>query len=258
MFDMYMAGSHNVHVIQKGTDSSMIYLTGDTHRRFDRVEKFCNLVGSTADDILIILGDVGINFYGYDRDRELKTILSELPITLLCIHGNHEQRPESIDTYEETPWRGGMVFREPEFPNFLFAKDGEIYELCGWRCIAIGGAYSIDKKYRKRGLNWWEDEQPSDEIKARVETRLAEENWKVDAVLSHTCPLKYIPIEGFLPGFDQLDVDDSTERWLDTIEDKLTYDRWLCGHFHMYKTIDKMLFLYNDFVEMPQQSEEGG
>ena len=205
------------------------------------------------DDVLIILGDVGINLSGAEKDRGLKAILSELPITLLCIYGNHEQRPESIVTYEETRWRGGVAYREPEFPNLLFAKDGEIYELNGWHCIAIGGAYSIDKHFRKRGVNWWEDEQPSDIIKARVEARLAKENWKVDAVLSHTCPMKYVPIEGFLPGFDQLEVDNSTEIWLDTIEDRLTYERWLCGHFHMYKTIDRMLFLFNDYVELTQR-----
>ena len=33
---------------------------------------------------------------------------------------------------------------EPEFPHTMFAKDGEIYELTGKRCFAIGGAYSVE------------------------------------------------------------------------------------------------------------------
>ena len=66
----------------------------------------------------------------------------------------------------------------------------------------------------------------------------------MDVVLSHTCPLKYEPREVFLPGIDQSTVDKSTEQWLDTIEDKLTYTKWYCGHYHLQKTIDKMQFLF--------------
>jgi hypothetical protein len=73
-----------------------IYITGDTHRDFRRVAALCDTVESTMDDILIILGDAGINYFGGEKDAELKCRLAELPITLLCIHGNHEQRPESI------------------------------------------------------------------------------------------------------------------------------------------------------------------
>ena len=45
--------------------------------------------------------------------------------------------------------------------------------------------------------------------------------WKVDIVLTHTTPLKYEPVETFLPGIEQSNVDKSTEEWLDTIEDRL-------------------------------------
>ena len=40
--------------------------------------------------------------------------------------------------------------------------------------------------------------------------RLEERNWQVDVVFSHTCPLKYEPVEVFLPGIDQSTVDKST------------------------------------------------
>jgi 3-oxoacid CoA-transferase subunit A len=52
-----------------------------------------------------------------------------------------------------------------------------------------------------------------------VEKQLSEN--KIDVVFSHTCPAKYIPTECFLSGIDQSRVDNSTEEWLDTIEDKL-------------------------------------
>ena len=113
----------------------------------------------------------------------------------------------------------GTVWYEAAYPNLLFAKDGEIYTIEGLRHIAIGGAYSVDKYYRlMRGFGWWQDEQPSEEIKEYVERQMASHT--VDVIPSHTCPYKYEPIEMFLPGIDQSTVDTSTELWLDQIEKK--------------------------------------
>lgn len=225
----------------------MVYITGDTHRNFSRIEVFCRQLDTIVKDVMIILGDAGINSHGIEKDRQLKQILSRLPLTLLCIHGNHEQRPQNITGYSETIWRGGAVFMEPEYPNLLFAKDGEIFDFDGRRCVVIGGAYSVDKFFRlAHGWGWWEDEQPSDEIKARVEKRLEKENWRVDVVLSHTCPLKYEPTEVFLSGIDQSTVDKSTEQWLGTIEQRLQYKEWYCGHYHTSKQVGKLIFMYQD------------
>ena len=229
----------------------MIYLTGDMHGDFRRAANFCDTVESTKDDVLIILGDAGMNYYGNPKDKRLKQQLNELPITFFCIHGNHEKRPESLPTYKEIEWRDGTVYIESEYPSLLFAKDGKIYDLDGKRCIVMGGAYSVDKHHRLANKwGWWPDEQPSAEIKERVERRLETENWNVDIVLSHTCPMKYVPREEFLSCVDQSSVDNSTEEWLETIENKLTYSRWYCGHYHTNKTIDKMKFLFEDFLEL--------
>lgn len=228
----------------------MIYITGDTHGTFGRIRNFCQKMKTTKEDIMIILGDAGINYYGWSHDRTGKRILAQYPIQLFCIHGNHEQRPESILSYEEMEWHGGMVYYEKEFPNILFAKDGEVYDFDGKKAIAIGGAYSVDKMWRvARGFGWWSDEQPSDEIKMRVERRLEQLDWKIDVVLSHTAPLKYEPVEVFLAGIDQSRVDKSTEEWLDSIEKKLKYDKWYLGHYHTEKKIDKIEIMYYNIAE---------
>ena len=70
-------------------------------------------------------------------------------------------------------------------------------------------------------------------------------NWNIDQVLTHTCPLKYIPTEAFMPSIDQKTVDRSTEEWLDTIEDVIEYEAWYLGHWHTDKRIDKMHFLFH-------------
>lgn len=109
-------------------------------------------------------------------------------------------------------------------------------------------AYSVDKYYRlSKGYKWFEDEQPSDEVKRRVEKKLEGMDWTVDYVLSHTAPIRYEPREWFLPMINQSTVDNSTEKWLDKIFENLTFEKWYCGHYHGEKSIDKIRFLFEGY-----------
>lgn len=120
----------------------MFYITGDTHGEFNRIKKFIYEHNTTKDDVLIILGDAGINYCivgNLDgRSREIKKELAELPITLFCIHGNHEERPYNVEGYEIQEHFGAPAYVNPEFPNQIFAKDGEFYNLNGYKTLVIG------------------------------------------------------------------------------------------------------------------------
>lgn len=225
----------------------MIYYTGDIHGRKQEIVELCERYALAEDDIVVILGDVGANYYESERDNRLKRALSRLKPTIFCIHGNHEIRPANIPGYQTKEWNGGIVWYEEQYPNLLFAKDGEIFTLDGLTHLVIGGAYSVDKYYRlMRDCGWWPDEQPSAEIKAYVEQQIQGRHF--DVILSHTCPFKYEPVEVFLPMIDQKTVDTSTEEWLDRIEETAQYDAWLCGHWHINKRIDKLQFLFHDVI----------
>lgn len=277
-----------------------VYITGDTHGDLTRIEEFILKFGCTKDDIIAIMGDVGINYYGKENEKSAKKKYNEFGPTLFCIQGNHEERPYNFASYKMKKWNGGIVYYEEEFPNLIFAKDGEVYNLNGQQVLVLGGAYSVDKWYRiirtyinfrfilseqlteteyenallfirgqkadtngkirkslervyasfPQGIcSWFKDEQPSDEIKDFVAKQL-DKIKSVDAVFSHTCPTKYTPTEMFLSSIDQDSVDHSTENWLDEIENKLDYKKWYCGHWHTNKKIDKMIFLFEDFVEL--------
>ncbi len=224
----------------------MTFFTGDIHGSPWGIKEFCEKMSLTEKDIVIILGDVAANYYGDQRDEMMKAVLNSLKATILCIHGNHEQRPETIDSYELKEWNGGMVWVQPGYQNLLFARDGDIFTIDGIRYIVIGRAYSVDKFYRiNRGYGWWANEQPSDETKTYVEKQISENSF--DVILSHTCPYKYEPTEMFLPMIDQANVDTSTEEWLNQVEEKADYIAWFCGHWHTDKHIDKMHFLFHSF-----------
>ncbi|MBP3398345.1 MAG: metallophosphoesterase [Erysipelotrichaceae bacterium] len=210
-----------------------VFVHGDCHTEFEWLEYFCEDNQTTKDDLMIILGDSGINYWNSTRDYVLKEKLLKLPITLLCVHGNHEERPYNIFSYQEKEMFEGIVYVEEDFPNILFAKDGENYKIKDHRYLILGGAYSIDKQYRIiYGHRWYESEQPSQEIKNYVAKQLTKYNYEFDIVLSHTAPLKFEPVEMFLPGVDQSKVDKSTEEWLDDIENMIEYNKWYFGHYH--------------------------
>ena len=227
----------------------MIYYTGDIHGEPNGIVKFAKQFHLSNEDTIVILGDVGANYYGGDRDRLMKEKLKQVKANILCIHGNHEKRPSTISTYGTKEWKGGVVWYETDFPNLLFAKDGEVYDIEGIRHLVIGGAYSVDKWYRlRRGWGWWDDEQVPEERRVEILEEVKRIK-SVDLVLTHTCPYEWEPRELFLSGLDQSTVDDSMEHWLSEIEANLEYRYWLFGHFHGDKKInDKAQMLYKDVI----------
>ena len=217
----------------------MIYITGDTHREFYRLHN----IEKNKNNMLIILGDTGINYYLDERDKTLKEQLNSYNIKLFCVQGNHEERPENISTYKEIDMFGGKVFIEEAYPNLIFAKNGELYDIDNKKVLVIGGAYSVDKNYRIiYRYPWFKDEQLSKKEMDNILNKY--KGHHIDIVLSHTCPLKYEPTEVFMKGIDQSNVDKSMEKFLDKLEESIDYDKWYCGHYHIEKQIDKLEFMF--------------
>ena len=226
----------------------MIYITGDVHRKFDRLKDF----PFQKDDILIILGDAGINYTLDMRDVILKYQLNNLGLKFFLVRGNHEERPENIETYEEKTMFGGKVLIEPLFPNLIFAKDGEIYNIDGNKVLVLGGAYSVDMPMRvKYHYAWFKDEQLSKEEMDEIYDKVKGQDF--DIILSHTTPYKYEPREVFSEFIDDSTVDKSMEHFLDKIEEDVTYTKWYCGHYHTDKVKNKIRFMFNDIEEFSKE-----
>lgn len=249
------------------------YITGDKHRDFTKVRQFCCDRKTRKKDVLIILGDTGFNYYDDERDDELKAEMAALPITLFCLHGNKENRPQNVGTYGIRNFCGGKAYYEPRFPSLLFAIDGEEYIFEGRRYMIIGGAHSVDKlKCLAEGDPFWEDEMPDASVRAAAEARLAEENNKIFGMMTHTCPLKYLPTEMFLSTRQNAamkrkprkikkkkvftpDIDRATEEWLGSLEEKIEYTVWYCGHYHIDKEIDKIRMMYGEIRPLHDDPE---
>ena len=79
-----------------------------------------------------------------------------------------------------------------------------------------------------------------------MESQLEKRNYKIDVVLSHTCPLDYQPVDMFLSGIDQSAVDSSTEEWLSEIEYELDYKKWYCGHYHIERRLYNVQIMFEN------------
>lgn len=130
----------------------------------------------------------------------------------------------------------------------LFAKDGEIYNINGNKCLVVGGAYSIDKWYRiSHGWKWFKDEQLSVSERFKIEKCISKLLF-VDYIFTHTCPYNTRPEHLFLEGINQDYVDATMEEWLQNIADKIDFTRWYFGHYHGDWDNGKYSMLYEKIV----------
>lgn len=227
-----------------------VYFMGDVHQSFKPIRDLYQNLNLKLDkdmrpdksDVVVLLGDSGANFFGDYLDRNFKQKISRYDFTYFVIRGNHDRRPtdcaaENPDAWMMETFYGNRVLVEKAYPHIKYALDiPALYNINGYSTLVIPGAYSVDKYYRiQRNLGWFENEQLNEEEMKIGEDLVDEINYKVDIVLSHTCPKIYQPTDLFLSVIDQSTVDDTMERYLGKIENDLDYKLWLFGHYHQLR-----------------------
>lgn len=213
-----------------------VFITGDTHgavssRVGQLLEKHPELVPEQT--ALIILGDAGLNYYLNKTDRVHQYEVEQHGVYVYCVHGNHEERPKNVYGMEliHDEFVNGAVWIDKTLPHVRYFADWGIYTIMGKRTLVIGGAYSVDKTYRlQRNFKWFESEQLTDyEMKA---CSYSTDGRNFDLVLSHTCPLSFQPTDMFLNFIDQSTVDNTMEKWMEELKNKIRWGIWLYGHYH--------------------------
>lgn len=241
----------------------MIYLTGDTHGELDigkltskyRPEQQGALF--QKGDCLIILGDFGFPFTpteieqhelfgerGGKYSRRMKWF-TEQPYTVLFIDGNHDNH-DWWAKQEVSEMFGGRVQIHPHAENVIHLMRGEVYDIEGRSFFTFGGAASVDKNWRIEGLSWWRGEEAQRSEIENALDNLERVGNKVDYILTHTMPMSIIKS---IPMFDHKVYPCTTAAFLDEVLNRVEYDKWFCGHFHVDMPVhDKRLFILYDTV----------
>jgi len=220
----------------------MIFVTGDTHCPIDihklREKKFPSH-GLTRSDFVIICGDAGLVWYGTDKeDSYWQDWLDKKPWTTLFVDGNHENHSK-LDEMPVSEWHGGNVhFLRP---NVIHLMRGQVYDICGKKFFAMGGAESEDKKYREENVSWWAREMPSDEEYETALDNLKKCGGRVDYIITHCCPTS------IQAAFFSRKSPNRLTDFLDEVMDKTKFKAWFFGHYHENIAVsDRLECLYNN------------
>ena len=214
----------------------MIYLTADPHggEAPAGVRRYAEM--AAKDDLLIILGDVGLNFQDTDENRRFTEWFLSIDKPIAIVDGNHENHA-FLNGFPADTWCGGPVHRLSD--SIVHLKRGNIYTIGGKTFFVMGGCKS-SAKWKEMGL-WYEGEEPSEREVASAYENLRKCRHKVDYVLTH----KYAVYEG---DYAPLTLEGLT-RFMDA---EVEYDHWYAGHKHIAQSVDdRHTLVYDALVEVP-------
>ena len=187
-----------------------IMIMGDSHGEFGFIKKITKI---HKPDMIIHVGDFG--WFPHWKSHNVIP-LKDFPVPLYFIDGNHDDQSVLSQLTEETAL----------MPNINYVPRGTIKQLhTGENALFIGGADSIDKAYRKEGIDWWREELITQADMMRIP-----EDAKNDIVFSHTCP-KFLAdrLVHMVKGSPN---NDPSTIALEQIHSIYKPKRWYFGHWH--------------------------
>lgn len=252
----------------------MIYITGDCHAEWEKfsTKNFPEQKEMTRDDFVIVCGDFGL-WHDTQTERWWFDWFSEKNFTLLFVDGNHENFDRLYsDEFEIVDFHGGKAHKIRD--NVYHLMRGYVFDLCGKKFFAFGGASSHDiddgildpddfesdeafhqmyqqwnkerKMFRINHISWWKQEMPNqDEMNFGLKT-LEENNDRVDYIVTHCCPQDVASI--FSRGFYKPDM---LTQYFNTIAFDTKFDKWFFGHYHDNQQImGKYIMLYEQIIRI--------
>lgn len=164
-----------------------ILFAGDIHADLKHADYLFRVASRFEVDCIFALGDFGY----WPRFPKASAFAAEIPqmahrygIPVYWLDGNHEDH-DSLDKLT-----GGV--RDDFVPMgdrysgshwLWYSPRGHTWEWGGVRFMSVGGAYSVDKAVRKPGLDWFPQEDITDDD---VDHAIAQ--GKVDVLLTHDVP----------------------------------------------------------------------
>lgn len=219
------------------TPEKRFLCAGDWHGNWPQAEKVLNFAIEQDIKVIVQLGDFGIWFNDKPFLNKIQRKLDENDLWLYFIDGNHENFDR---LYEKRLAEDGLrrvrdrIFHLPR--GFRWNWDGISF-------LALGGAASIDKKFRREGHSWWRQEQIDDE-----DIRVSIYDGIVDVMLTHDSPASapntivddpqgQTQAAGYF-GWEALEYCKNHRERLRDVTDILVPKVILHGHYHRYMRSD--------------------
>ncbi len=225
----------------------MIYITGDTHIPIDvgklSSKRFPEQKHLTDKDYLIICGDFGGIWNGDNEEKYWLKWFAEKKFTTLFVDGNHENHKMLNEDFPAVSFSGGNVHKIND--KLFHLMRGQVYTIDGIKIFAFGGASSHDREKRKLNTSWWAEELPTNEEIETAVTNLDNHKWSVDVVITH-CMASSVQ-ESFFSDYEKNYFTD----FLEEVKEKLSYNKWFFGHYHVDLEIDKRhIAIFNNVIKL--------
>lgn len=214
-------------------EKDKIILIGDIHGEYGKLRYDINRFGY-ENSYIIQVGDFGIgfnkpNYYKNEAFPRLNEVLVNKNCHLYAIRGNHDD-PEYFKQ-TNNPF---------DFSNITLLEDYSELNLLGKSILLVGGAVSIDRRFREEHKSWWSDE----EFNLKLEDEFPYKDRQYDLVVTHTRP----GVCGAFKGFDNIkywcgqdydlknDLIEESQK-LDYLYERTKPKDWAFGHFHKSELI---------------------
>jgi predicted phosphodiesterase len=204
-----------------------VFIIGDVHGRFDALKERVR-VNDLKDCILICVGDYGIGFsFSFKEEintqRHLNDFFKERNIKFYTIRGNHD---------DPSYFRGASRLA---FSNLELLEDYTTIIINTQKFLFVGGAVSIDRRFRQRDVSYWVDE-----IFIYDESKIVE----CDVLITHSTPTWLGPVDkDSISGWCAKD----STLWEECLDERKKHDRLFKlakpkrsyhGHFHQSTVVD--------------------
>lgn len=223
-------------------ESGAVVIAGDWHGNNSWMRRALRQINNAGHKMVIHVGDLKVLWSqegplsdaeqvlmpgakGYDRfTLQLATLLEELEMTLLFIDGNHDNHPVLRALPLDENGFGIISNRLKYIPR------GHRFNIGGVRFAGLGGAFSIDRAWGTKGVDWWPEESVTEDDVAALGTE------PVDVLLTHEVPGGIDVVKKMvLP--DLVEMEANISRWLirDAVRN-VTPKLVFSGHWHQRLT----------------------
>ena len=225
------------------------FITGDTHGDLSRIFDFVERFELKENINFLILGDAGVVWKKDKKDllntiKELDEFNQKHNLNIYFIPGNHENFDllDSMDRDEQT----NLVYISK---HLIYIPKGTVLDLPIGKCLCVGGADSVDKMFRIEHLSWW----PQEQITPEDIEKIPEGHY--DYLFTHCTNWDTCNNFGFILYTINNITEESrihvSEKLLNELNKKITYNKNYFGHYHVNKQLDeKHQCLFDDIIEL--------
>lgn len=229
------------------TVDGRILITGDLHSDTGALTMI--LKQMLPSDILMVAGDFGYLFRNNSDEKswlnDVDLFLRRNDLYILFVDGNHENH-RALREFPVEAWQGAKVHKIRS--RIVHVLRGEILTLKGKKIYCFGGAFSIDRAYRTLNKSWWEEEIPTDEDYKNGNNNLENCEYKVDYIVTHTCPVNLIVRLG---SYHAAAEERQLQNYFQWISEITSFEKWYFGHWHQDQELgEKYRAIYLDVIDV--------